>query len=56
MIYRQDLNNDKIVAIKTISLEETDEDVDVLIQEINFLRRLKSQYITRYDKNSGKFI
>ncbi|ODV95154.1 hypothetical protein PACTADRAFT_68182 [Pachysolen tannophilus NRRL Y-2460] len=37
-----------IVAVKVINLEESEEDVDILIQEILFLSQLRSPYITTY--------
>lgn len=38
----------KIVAIKVVNLEETDDEIDVLVQEISFLSQLRSNYITNY--------
>ena len=37
-----------IVAVKVINLDETTENILVLIQEIQFLSRLRSDYITKY--------
>lgn len=43
-----DLTNSSLVAIKVINLDESDEDIAVLIQEIQFLSKLRSPYITKY--------
>jgi sporulation-specific protein 1 len=40
--------NSRLVAIKVTNLDEGTEDIKVLIQEIQFLSRLKSPYITKY--------
>jgi sporulation-specific protein 1 len=40
--------SNQIVAIKVINLEESDDEIDVLVQEIKFLSQLKSKYITNY--------
>lgn len=37
-----------IVAVKVVNLEHTDEDINLLAQEIFFLAELKSPYITNY--------
>lgn len=37
-----------LVAIKVINLDESSEDIQTLIQEIQFLSRLRSEYITKY--------
>lgn len=36
------------MAIKVVNLEETDDEIDVLVQEISFLSQLRSNYITNY--------
>ncbi|CCH45422.1 Ribosomal protein S6 kinase alpha-3 [Wickerhamomyces ciferrii] len=38
----------KVVAIKVVNLEETDDEIDVLVQEISFLSQLRSDHITNY--------
>lgn len=38
----------RIVAIKVVNLEETDDDIEILVQEISFLSQLRSKYITNY--------
>lgn len=38
----------KVVAVKVVNLEHTDEDINLLAQEIFFLAELKSPYITNY--------
>lgn len=37
-----------LVAIKVINLDESSEDIHTLIQEIQFLSRLRSEFITKY--------
>lgn len=50
-VYRAlDKRSGKIVAIKVINLEETQDDIDIMAQEIFFLSELKSPYITSYYK------
>lgn len=41
-------SDNNVVAIKVINLDESTEDIKVLVQEIQFLSRLNSPYITRY--------
>ena len=43
-----DKEKGNVVAIKVINLEHTEEDIDLLAQEIFFLSELKSPYITNY--------
>lgn len=43
-----DRRDDNIVAIKVINLDESDEDIGILVQEIQFLSKLRSPYITKY--------
>ncbi|CCE63474.1 hypothetical protein TPHA_0E03850 [Tetrapisispora phaffii CBS 4417] len=43
-----DKNESKVVAIKIVNLENTDEDIELLTQEIFFLSELKSPFITNY--------
>lgn len=43
-----DKKSSKVVAIKVVNLEETDDEIDVLVQEISFLSQLRSNYITNY--------
>lgn len=43
-----DISNNTLVAVKVINLDESDEDIAVLIQEIQFLSKLRSPYITKY--------
>ncbi|ODV61398.1 putative serine/threonine protein kinase SPS1, partial [Ascoidea rubescens DSM 1968] len=43
-----DIKTNKIVAIKVINLEDTEDEISVLIQEISFLSQLRSPYITNY--------
>lgn len=38
----------KIVAVKVVNLEQSEEDIDLLAQEIFFLAELKSPFITNY--------
>ena len=38
----------QVVAIKVVNLEHSDEDIDLLAQEIFFLAELRSPYITNY--------
>lgn len=38
----------QVVAVKVVNLEHTDEDINLLAQEIFFLAELKSPYITNY--------
>lgn len=48
-VYRAINNVTKaVVAIKVVNLEHTDEDIDLLAQEIFFLAELRSPFITRY--------
>lgn len=48
-VYRAvEKKTNKVVAVKVVNLEETDDDIDVLVQEISFLSQLKSKYITNY--------
>ena len=42
-----DILNNTLVAVKVINLDESDEDIAVLIQEIQFLSKLRSPYITK---------
>ncbi|CAH6722533.1 sporulation-specific protein 1 [[Candida] jaroonii] len=42
------IKDNSIVAIKVIHLDDTTEDINVLIQEIQFLSGLRSSYITKY--------
>lgn len=44
----QDIDSGNTVAVKVVNLEHTDEDIDLLAQEIFFLAELKSPYITSY--------
>ena len=44
----QDNRSGKLVAIKVVNLEYTDEDIDLLAQEIFFLAELKNPYIINY--------
>ncbi|CCE86030.1 Piso0_005674 [Millerozyma farinosa CBS 7064] len=41
-------SSSSVVAIKVINLDESEEDISVLISEIHFLSKLRSNYITRY--------
>ncbi|EDO18954.1 hypothetical protein Kpol_2002p24 [Vanderwaltozyma polyspora DSM 70294] len=43
-----DKTNGAIVAVKVVNLEHTEEDIDLLAQEIFFLAELRSPYITNY--------
>ncbi|QLL31180.1 hypothetical protein HG536_0B00410 [Torulaspora globosa] len=43
-----DKKTGEIVAVKVVNLEHTDEDINLLAQEIFFLAELKSPYITNY--------
>lgn len=43
-----DIRSNTLVAVKVINLDESDEDISVLIQEIQFLSKLRSPYITKY--------
>lgn len=43
-----DRTSGKVVAVKVVNLEHTDEDIDLLAQEIFFLAELRSPYITEY--------
>ncbi|CUM68434.1 uncharacterized protein PRCAT00006157001 [Priceomyces carsonii] len=43
-----EVSSKALVAVKVINLDETNEDIQVLIQEIQFLSRLHSPYITKY--------
>jgi sporulation-specific protein 1 len=36
------------VAIKVVNLEQTDDEINVLVQEISFLSQMRSKYITQY--------
>lgn len=48
-VYKARIKKDNsIVAIKVIQLDETTEDINVLIQEIQFLSGLRSPFITKY--------
>ncbi|CAK7897188.1 sporulation-specific protein 1 [[Candida] anglica] len=38
----------EVVAIKTVNLDSSEEDISVLVQEIQLLSRMRSPYITRY--------
>ncbi|SCU96414.1 LADA_0H00804g1_1 [Lachancea dasiensis] len=40
----------EVVAIKIINLEETQDDIDILAQEIYFLSELKASFVTSYYK------
>ncbi|KAI0464878.1 hypothetical protein LJB42_000091 [Komagataella kurtzmanii] len=40
----------EVFAIKIINMEETEEDINILIQEINLLSQLRSPYFTNYVK------
>lgn len=42
------ISDSTVVAIKIINLDETTEEIKVVIQEIQFLSRLKNKFITRY--------
>lgn len=42
------LKDRQLVAVKVINLDSTTEDINDLIQEIQFLSRLRTQYITKY--------
>lgn len=46
----KDKSTNKIVAVKVVNLEETDDEIDVMVQEIAFLSQLRSKYITNYYK------
>lgn len=39
---------EQVVAVKVVNLEHSDEDIDLLAQEIFFLAELRSPYITNY--------
>lgn len=43
-----DRRSGKVVAVKVVNLEYTEEDIGLLAQEIFFLAQLKSPYITNY--------
>lgn len=43
-----DKSTGNTVAIKVVNLEETDDEIDLLAQEIYFLAELRSPYITNY--------
>ncbi|SCV02879.1 LANO_0G00804g1_1 [Lachancea nothofagi CBS 11611] len=48
-VYRAvDKQSGNVVAIKIINLEETQDDIDILAQEIYFLSELKAPFITNY--------
>lgn len=41
-------SDNSVVAVKVINLEESDDDIDVLYQEIKYLKDLRSPYVTSY--------
>ncbi|CCH58536.1 hypothetical protein TBLA_0A07460 [Henningerozyma blattae CBS 6284] len=43
-----EIKSGKIVAIKVVNLEHTNEDIELLSQEIFFLAELRSPYVTKY--------
>ncbi|GMM38900.1 putative serine/threonine protein kinase [Saccharomycopsis crataegensis] len=43
-----DKRTNDVVALKVVNLEESNEDIKVLVQEIGFLSQLRSPYITTY--------
>ncbi|ODQ80251.1 hypothetical protein BABINDRAFT_35970 [Babjeviella inositovora NRRL Y-12698] len=48
-VYRAtEKSTNRIVAVKIVDLDESDEDINILIQEVQFLSQLKSPYITGY--------
>lgn len=48
-VYRAiDRTTSKVVAIKVVNLEQTDDEIEVLVQEITFLSQMRSPYITHY--------
>lgn len=42
------LNNGQFVAVKRITLENLDEDIDTIMREVEVLKRLKHPSIVRY--------
>lgn len=48
-VYRAiDKATSDVVAIKVVNLEQTEEEIGVLVQEISFLSQMRSKYITQY--------
>lgn len=48
-VYRAtDKQSSQVVAIKVVNLEQTDDEIEVLVQEISFLSLMRSKYITQY--------
>lgn len=41
-------STNEVYAVKVVNLEETDDDINVLVQEIAFLAQLRSDHITNY--------
>ena len=49
IVYRAlNLNNGQFVAVKRITLENLDEDIDTIMREVEVLKRLKHPSIVRY--------
>lgn len=47
-MYSNYKSDNSVVAVKVINLEESDDDIDVLYQEIKYLKDLRSPYVTSY--------